>query len=35
MHFFFFFTFVCKNVLDILCASCEEKKINFFFSFYK
>lgn len=29
---FFFFTFVCKNVLDILCASCEEKKINFFFS---
>lgn len=28
--FFFFFTFVCKSVLDILCASCEEK-INFFF----
>lgn len=30
MH-FFFFTFVCKNVLDILCASCEENNKLFFF----
>lgn len=25
MH-FFFFTFLCKNVLYIICASCEEKQ---------
>lgn len=33
MHFFFFFTLVCKNVLYILCASCEKNKLLFRFGF--